>query len=194
MFRSASSLTCLRTYVRSRAKPRTWRLGRRPLFRVPGTRARCRRRYTRRRVARGRSRPCVTPFGECADDVRTHASADKKAGGLGTRHVQPSALRPPHGVAGGGVVRCPGGTRRESGRHSVGRASRVRRAEGSLRRDCTAIGIVVDVARLPVYLVMQGKAVATAWPLIPTATAGVLAGTMAGQRSEDVIGYGTRQA
>jgi len=46
----------------------------------------------------------------------------------------------------------------------------------------TAIGIVVDVVRLPVYLVSQGREVAGAWPLVASATAGVLIGTVAGHR------------
>ena len=46
----------------------------------------------------------------------------------------------------------------------------------------TAIAIVVDVVRLPVYLVTQGHAMVDAWPLLVCATGGVLAGTMAGER------------
>src|SRR5947199_10110425 len=47
----------------------------------------------------------------------------------------------------------------------------------------TAIAIVVDAVRLPVYLVFQGRAVAGAWPLVAAATAGTLAGTLMGQRA-----------
>lgn len=46
----------------------------------------------------------------------------------------------------------------------------------------TAIGLAVDGARLPVYIVNQGGAMLAAWPVIGTATAAVLAGTLAGER------------
>ncbi|HLY38886.1 MAG TPA: sulfite exporter TauE/SafE family protein [Candidatus Binatia bacterium] len=46
----------------------------------------------------------------------------------------------------------------------------------------TAIAIVVDVVRLPVYLVSQGQEMMRAWPLLANATAGVLAGTVVGER------------
>src|SRR5262245_37432730 len=46
----------------------------------------------------------------------------------------------------------------------------------------TAIGVVVDVARLPVYLVTQGRELADRWPLVTSATAGVLVGTVLGYR------------
>ncbi len=46
----------------------------------------------------------------------------------------------------------------------------------------TAIALIVDGARLPVYLVTQGSALATLWPLILVATVGVLAGTLLGGR------------
>jgi uncharacterized protein len=56
-----------------------------------------------------------------------------------------------------------------------------------VRRDAfvataTAIGIVVDVVRVPVYLVSQGREVAGVWPLVASATVGVLVGTVAGYR------------
>jgi uncharacterized membrane protein YfcA len=44
----------------------------------------------------------------------------------------------------------------------------------------TAIALIVDGVRMPVYAVTAGRDVIDAWPLILTATAGVLAGTVAG--------------
>jgi uncharacterized protein len=46
----------------------------------------------------------------------------------------------------------------------------------------TAIGLVVDGARMPVYLVTQGGAVAAVWPLVVIAIIGVVAGTLFGNR------------
>lgn len=46
----------------------------------------------------------------------------------------------------------------------------------------TAIGLFVDAARLPVYLVMQWRDILAAWPLVAAATAGVLMGTAIGAR------------
>jgi uncharacterized membrane protein YfcA len=46
----------------------------------------------------------------------------------------------------------------------------------------TAIGLVVDAARMPVYLLAQGREIAAQWPYLITATAGVLIGTVAGNR------------
>jgi uncharacterized membrane protein YfcA len=46
----------------------------------------------------------------------------------------------------------------------------------------TAIGLVVDGARMPVYLASDGAAMARVWPLIACATIGVVAGTLAGAR------------
>jgi uncharacterized protein len=46
----------------------------------------------------------------------------------------------------------------------------------------TAIGLVVDGARLPVYLWTQGRDIASAWPYLATATAGVVVGTLIGNR------------
>lgn len=56
-----------------------------------------------------------------------------------------------------------------------------------VRRDAfvataTAIGLVVDAARLPVYLAAQGRQMAGAWLLILLATLGTLAGTILGAR------------
>ena len=46
----------------------------------------------------------------------------------------------------------------------------------------TAIGLVVDAVRLPVYLASEGREVVLeAWPLVALATAGTLAGTLAGE-------------
>jgi uncharacterized protein len=46
----------------------------------------------------------------------------------------------------------------------------------------TAIGLVVDGARLPVYLWTQGRDIASAWPYVATATGGVVLGTLVGKR------------
>ncbi len=46
----------------------------------------------------------------------------------------------------------------------------------------TAIGLVVDAARMPVYFAAEGRAMLRMWPLIAVATAGTLAGTIAGVR------------
>ena len=46
----------------------------------------------------------------------------------------------------------------------------------------TAIGLIVDGVRMPVYLATQARRLAYAWPLITAATAGVLAGTILGER------------
>jgi uncharacterized membrane protein YfcA len=56
-----------------------------------------------------------------------------------------------------------------------------------LKRDAfvataTAIGLVVDAARMPVYLVTDRDAVAAIWPVVALATAGVIVGTLAGRR------------
>lgn len=47
----------------------------------------------------------------------------------------------------------------------------------------TMTGVIVDVVRSPIYVVRQGGAVAAAWPLVATSTAGVLAGTLLGERA-----------
>lgn len=44
----------------------------------------------------------------------------------------------------------------------------------------TAIGLIVDGARMPVYLYTQGRDMLDAWPLIVAATSGVIAGTVLG--------------
>jgi uncharacterized protein len=46
----------------------------------------------------------------------------------------------------------------------------------------TAIALIVDGVRMPVYAVTAGRDLADAWPLIAIATAGVLVGTVAGGR------------
>jgi uncharacterized membrane protein YfcA len=47
----------------------------------------------------------------------------------------------------------------------------------------TAVGLAVDAARMPVYMVTTGSAIAAIWPLVAVATAGVLAGTFLGTRA-----------
>ncbi len=46
----------------------------------------------------------------------------------------------------------------------------------------TAIGLFVDAARLPVYLATQWQEIGAVWPLVLTATAGIVIGTAAGTR------------
>jgi uncharacterized membrane protein YfcA len=46
----------------------------------------------------------------------------------------------------------------------------------------TAIALVVDAVRMPVYFAFQAEELAGAWPLIAVATAGVVLGTLAGER------------
>ncbi|HJZ55311.1 MAG TPA: sulfite exporter TauE/SafE family protein, partial [Gemmataceae bacterium] len=46
----------------------------------------------------------------------------------------------------------------------------------------TAVGLIVDGARLPVYLATQGKEIADRWPLLVAATTGAVVGTLAGER------------
>ena len=46
----------------------------------------------------------------------------------------------------------------------------------------TAVGLFVDAARLPVYLVTEGRAISALWPLLLTATLGVVLGTALGTR------------
>ena len=47
----------------------------------------------------------------------------------------------------------------------------------------TAVALVVDGARMPVYLATEWAALAAIWPLIAIAAAGVVAGTFAGRRA-----------
>ncbi len=46
----------------------------------------------------------------------------------------------------------------------------------------TAVGVIVDLARMPVYLVTAGDEMASHWRYIAVATAGVLVGTILGER------------
>jgi uncharacterized membrane protein YfcA len=46
----------------------------------------------------------------------------------------------------------------------------------------TAVGLIVDGARMPVYLATEWERLHAAWPLVVLATAGVVAGTLAGRR------------
>lgn len=46
----------------------------------------------------------------------------------------------------------------------------------------TAVGLVVDAARMPVYLATEWSGLQALWPLIAIATVGVVAGTVAGIR------------
>lgn len=46
----------------------------------------------------------------------------------------------------------------------------------------TAIALMVDAARLPVYIVMEGSQVAALWPVVAALTVGVLIGTLGGAR------------
>jgi uncharacterized membrane protein YfcA len=46
----------------------------------------------------------------------------------------------------------------------------------------TAIALLVDGARMPVYALMQGRQVLEIWPVVLLATVGVVAGTIAGER------------
>ena len=46
----------------------------------------------------------------------------------------------------------------------------------------TAIALAVDLARMPVYFAVEGRAIVAEWPLLLVATTGVVAGTLAGER------------
>lgn len=46
----------------------------------------------------------------------------------------------------------------------------------------TAVGVIVDAARMPVYLFNQGSEMLAQWPVLLATTAGVIAGTLAGER------------
>jgi uncharacterized membrane protein YfcA len=46
----------------------------------------------------------------------------------------------------------------------------------------TAIALFVDAARLPVYLLAQGREISLIWPLVLIATAGVVLGTLVGRQ------------
>jgi uncharacterized membrane protein YfcA len=46
----------------------------------------------------------------------------------------------------------------------------------------TAVGLIVDGARLPVYLITQGREIARLWPILLAAIVGALIGTVCGER------------
>jgi uncharacterized membrane protein YfcA len=46
----------------------------------------------------------------------------------------------------------------------------------------TAIALIVDGVRMPVYLAHEGRAIAHVWPLIAVTTLGVITGTLIGRR------------
>lgn len=46
----------------------------------------------------------------------------------------------------------------------------------------TTIGVAIDLVRTPVYLYRAGDELASVWPLVAWAVAGVLAGTLIGER------------
>lgn len=46
----------------------------------------------------------------------------------------------------------------------------------------TAVGVIVDAARMPVYLITQGEEVARLWPMLLAATVGAVIGTLVGER------------
>ena len=46
----------------------------------------------------------------------------------------------------------------------------------------TAVGLIVDLARMPVYLFVHGPEVAKLWPQLLVATVGAIVGTLIGQR------------
>jgi hypothetical protein len=47
----------------------------------------------------------------------------------------------------------------------------------------TAIALAVDVARMPVYFVAEGAAILREWPILVITVAGVVAGTLLGERA-----------
>jgi len=52
----------------------------------------------------------------------------------------------------------------------------------------TAIGLIVDAARMPVYMAAMGHDMLTIWPLVATATVGVVIGTLVGRHLLGRIG------
>ena len=46
----------------------------------------------------------------------------------------------------------------------------------------TAIALVVDLARMPVYFAVEGRAILAQWPLLALTVGGVVAGTLLGER------------
>lgn len=55
-------------------------------------------------------------------------------------------------------------------------------SKGAFVGTSTAIGVMVDLARTPVYLVDQWQQLRAVWPLVAIATAGTVVGTLAGER------------
>jgi hypothetical protein len=53
----------------------------------------------------------------------------------------------------------------------------------------TAVALLVDLARLPVYLAFQWREIAALWPMVAGASAAVVAGTLLGARLLDRIPY-----
>jgi len=47
----------------------------------------------------------------------------------------------------------------------------------------TLTGVIVDVVRTPLYVAREGGAIVSAWPFVATATVGVIAGTLMGERA-----------
>jgi uncharacterized membrane protein YfcA len=47
----------------------------------------------------------------------------------------------------------------------------------------TAVGVIVDVARLPVYVATQGAALVHVWPIISVASIAALVGTVVGEKA-----------
>ena len=45
----------------------------------------------------------------------------------------------------------------------------------------TAVGLVVDLVRMPAYFITQGDEIARMWPLVAIATAGAIVGTLIGE-------------
>jgi uncharacterized membrane protein YfcA len=54
--------------------------------------------------------------------------------------------------------------------------------KGQFVATATAVGLVVDAARMPVYIATQYESMARAWSLILVATVGVIIGTLLGSR------------
>jgi uncharacterized membrane protein YfcA len=46
----------------------------------------------------------------------------------------------------------------------------------------TAVGLIVDLARMPAYFITQGEGIARIWTLVAVATAGAVIGTIVGER------------
>jgi uncharacterized membrane protein YfcA len=47
----------------------------------------------------------------------------------------------------------------------------------------TAVGLIVDGARMPIYLLTEGEDIAKLWPALLTATVGACIGTVVGARA-----------